>query len=293
MEAILSSIWLQIPICLAICLNTDVALQRGPATASWLACLLQDKIVILDSDLYRTSARPHELLNLTQLPTVTTSQRIPRHCGSFWAHGHQDSLFINIKHRERWPSAYISVHHVIDRANSGTYHGGDRGKVWEYAHQHGVPDETCYRALRSKNQSPQSQKCNILKIYTLGKVEDFGRTSGRKDSRNLIQWPNQRTLMTALAVSPLNTWSLLKSISVAARGVANGTEYWIVWKLLGRAMGDHMTLQVVTSAYKGESGSKNSLALEKDCVYGYYAIIPPDPLTPQAIFHVKSNLCSD
>lgn len=50
--------------------------------------------------------------------------------------------------------------------------------------------------------------------------------------------------MTALAVSPLNTWSLLKSISVAARGVANGTEYWIVRKLLGRAMGDHMHLKL-------------------------------------------------
>ncbi|CAI5720013.1 unnamed protein product [Peronospora effusa] len=156
-----------------------------------------------------TSQLPHETMDLKDLPktwdwrdvngknyvTWDKNQHIPKYCGSCWAQGTTSALSdrISIMRNASWPEIALSPQVLINCHAGGTCNGGNPGLVYEYAHRHGIPDQTCqaYQATNLRcdqfaicetcwpsKESFTPGVCESVKKFTKYYVSEYGSVSG-------------------------------------------------------------------------------------------------------------------
>jgi len=281
--------------CLFACLSVSLARNHG---------LKRDWAFRNSSRAQRiTQPMPYQYLKADQIPSdwdwrnvnginyasPVRNQHIPQYCGSCWAFGSTSALAdrFNILHGGLGPSTYLSPQNVIDCGDAGSCDGGDDIPVYAYAHDSGIPDETCnnYRAINEDctattqcfTCSPDGG-CSPISNYTHFKVGDYGSIAGADQMKAEIYGRGPISCGIE-ATDKLEAYqgadadgriyleydpspSVNHIVSVIGFGVENNVPYWIVRNSWGQPWGVGGFFRIVMNK------PDYNLAIESGCGFG-------------------------
>ena len=169
---------------------------------------------------------------------------------------------------------------------AGSCHGGSSTGAYEFAHTHGVPDDTCqlYRAVDDEctdlnvcatcvKPVGDTTKCSAVPEYTLWRAEEYGDVKGEAAmmaevfARGPIACSIDATPLHVYEGGIIDNFKTTKTnhvVSVAGWGEdtdddGNVTPYWIVRNSWGTYWGEQGWFRIVRG--------KNSAHIEHHCAW--------------------------
>jgi len=112
------------------------------------------------------------------LLTLPRNQHIPQYCGSCWAFGTTSSLsdrFNVIRHQNGqslWPLVNLAPQVLINENAGGNCNGGAPIMVYQYAHDTGIPHETCQLYQAINDPHGKNTDLNICETCSPGNTSE-------------------------------------------------------------------------------------------------------------------------
>jgi len=140
----------------------------------------------------------------------TRGENSPHFCASCWAEAATSTLAdrIMITRKSTFPQIGLSIQAVINCKAGGDCSGGDPLSVYEFAAQHGLPEDSCQGYLAKEREdatcggeylcinchppaprlasSADPHNCSVIEDFRSWKVSDYGKVKGVEDMKKAI-----------------------------------------------------------------------------------------------------------